>query len=180
VLVAEEKLAVEVAEVDGVEVDDVDLAEAGEDEVLEQLASDSSGAYHQDARLHPRTLATCVFAQSWIELTCAMSLYSKPRLWTADLSRPIALSCPLEERFSCGRYDAGSWKARLSVLSFSSDQDVRGEGTSRDPGRFGEPHGLARQRPRDRASLTPRTLSELEFLAFILTRHMTRPQHVRR
>jgi predicted PilT family ATPase len=50
-LVAEEELAVEVAEVDGVEVDNVDLAEAGEDEVLEQFAADAASSYHQDARL---------------------------------------------------------------------------------------------------------------------------------
>jgi hypothetical protein len=35
VLVPKQELAVEVAEVDGVEVDNVDLAKAGEDEVLE-------------------------------------------------------------------------------------------------------------------------------------------------
>jgi hypothetical protein len=56
-LIPEKELPIEVAEVDGVEVDDVDLAKAGEDEVLEKLASDSSGAYHQNTRLYPRTLA---------------------------------------------------------------------------------------------------------------------------
>jgi hypothetical protein len=51
VLVAEQKLPIEVAQVDGVEVDDVYLAEAGEDEVLEQLAANATGSYHQYARL---------------------------------------------------------------------------------------------------------------------------------
>ena len=53
VLVAKQKLAVEVAEVDGVEVDNVDLAKAGEDEVLKQLAADAASPYHEYARLLP-------------------------------------------------------------------------------------------------------------------------------
>jgi hypothetical protein len=36
-----------------------------------------------------------------------MSLCSKPRLWTADLLRPIALSFPVEGGFDWGRYDKG-------------------------------------------------------------------------
>lgn len=51
VLVAEEELAVQVAEVDGVEIDDMDLAKAGQGEVLEQLAADSSSSDHQNAGL---------------------------------------------------------------------------------------------------------------------------------
>jgi hypothetical protein len=54
VLVAEQELAIEVAQVDGVEVDDVDLAKAGEDKVLEELAADATSSHHQDARLHGR------------------------------------------------------------------------------------------------------------------------------
>ena len=51
-LVAEQELAVEVAEVDGVEVYNVDSAKAGENEVLEQFAADAASSYHQDACLH--------------------------------------------------------------------------------------------------------------------------------
>lgn len=51
-LITEEKLAVEVAEVDRVKINDVNLAEAGEDKVLQELAADSSRADHQDARLY--------------------------------------------------------------------------------------------------------------------------------
>ena len=50
-LVAEQELAVEVAQVDGVQVHDMDLAEASEDQVLEELATDTASSYHQDARL---------------------------------------------------------------------------------------------------------------------------------
>lgn len=50
-LVTEEELAIEVAKVDGIEVDDVDLAKAGEDEILEKLAAYAASADHQDARL---------------------------------------------------------------------------------------------------------------------------------
>lgn len=45
---AEQELAVEIAQVDGVQVDDVDLAEAREDEVLEQFAADAASADHED------------------------------------------------------------------------------------------------------------------------------------
>lgn len=51
VLVAEEELAIEIAKINRVEVDNVDLAEAGEDEVLEKLATNAAGAHHQHARL---------------------------------------------------------------------------------------------------------------------------------
>jgi hypothetical protein len=63
VLIAEEKLAVQVAEIDGVEVDDVDVAKAREHEILEQLAPDAAGAHHQNARLFasasPQLLCAC-------------------------------------------------------------------------------------------------------------------------
>lgn len=49
VLEAEEELAVQVGEIDGVQVDDVDVAEAGEEEVLEQLAADTAGADEEDS-----------------------------------------------------------------------------------------------------------------------------------
>ena len=52
--VSEEELAIEVAEVDGVEIDDVDLAEAGQGEVLEEFAADAACADEQDAGLMAR------------------------------------------------------------------------------------------------------------------------------
>ena len=52
VLISEQKLAVEVAEVDGVQVYDVYLAKAGEDEVLEEFTSDSASSDHQNACLN--------------------------------------------------------------------------------------------------------------------------------
>ena len=45
-LLTKEKLTIEVAEVDGVQVHDVDLAEAGKDKVLQKLAANSSRADH--------------------------------------------------------------------------------------------------------------------------------------
>ena len=48
-LVAEEKLAVQVAQVDGVEVDDVDFTETSENEVLEQLTANTASSYHEHA-----------------------------------------------------------------------------------------------------------------------------------
>lgn len=51
VLVSEEELTVEIAQVDGVQVDNVDLAVTGEHEVLEEFASDATSSDHQHARL---------------------------------------------------------------------------------------------------------------------------------
>jgi hypothetical protein len=53
VLIAEQKLAVEVAEVDGVKVDDVDFAKPGEHDVFEQLAAYAASSHHEHARLSP-------------------------------------------------------------------------------------------------------------------------------
>jgi hypothetical protein len=52
VLVAEQELAIEVAEVDRVKVYDVNLAKAGENEVLEEFASNAASSDHQDACLN--------------------------------------------------------------------------------------------------------------------------------
>lgn len=47
----EEELSVEVAQIDGIEVDNVDLAEAEEDDVLEEFAAYATGADQQDSGL---------------------------------------------------------------------------------------------------------------------------------
>lgn len=44
---SEEELTIEVAQIDGIKIDDMDLTEACEDEVFEQLASDSTSTHHQ-------------------------------------------------------------------------------------------------------------------------------------
>ena len=56
-LLTEKELAVEVAKVDGVKVNDVDLAEAYENEIFQKLAANSSGADHQNARLRDKTIS---------------------------------------------------------------------------------------------------------------------------
>ena len=43
----EEKLAIQIAQINGIEVDDVDFAKAGKEEVLEQLAADATSAHEQ-------------------------------------------------------------------------------------------------------------------------------------
>jgi hypothetical protein len=52
VLVAEQELAIEVAEIDGVKVYHGDIAKAGEHEVLEEFAADAASSDHQDASLN--------------------------------------------------------------------------------------------------------------------------------
>lgn len=48
VFLSEEKLAIEVGEIDGVEVDNMYFAKASEDEVFEEFATDASGANQED------------------------------------------------------------------------------------------------------------------------------------
>lgn len=48
---SEKELAVQVTQVDGVKVDNMDFAEARQDEVFEELASNAAGANQQHARL---------------------------------------------------------------------------------------------------------------------------------
>lgn len=50
----EEKLAIQIAQVNGIEVDDMDFAKAGKEEVLEQLAADATSAHEQHSRLQTR------------------------------------------------------------------------------------------------------------------------------
>lgn len=47
----EEELAVQIRKVDRVEIDNVDLAKAGEDEIFEKLATNTAGTDHENARL---------------------------------------------------------------------------------------------------------------------------------
>lgn len=46
---AKEELTIEVAEIDCVQIDDVDLAEASENEVLEEFTANSACTDHQDS-----------------------------------------------------------------------------------------------------------------------------------
>ena len=50
-LVSEEELSVQVAEIDSVEVDDMNLAKATEKEVLKKLATNTSSSNHEHLRL---------------------------------------------------------------------------------------------------------------------------------
>lgn len=47
-LMSEEELSVEIAQIDGIEIDDVDFSKASKDEVLQQFASNTSCADHED------------------------------------------------------------------------------------------------------------------------------------
>jgi len=48
---SEEELAVEIGEIDSVKIYDVNVAESSSDQILQQLASNTAGAYDQNARL---------------------------------------------------------------------------------------------------------------------------------
>jgi hypothetical protein len=51
VLIAEQELPIEVAKIDRVQVHNVNIAKAGEDEILQQFASDATSSHHEYARL---------------------------------------------------------------------------------------------------------------------------------
>lgn len=51
---SEKELTIEVAEIYGVEVDDVDLTEPGKSEVLQKLTSYTAGTHKQYARLQSK------------------------------------------------------------------------------------------------------------------------------
>lgn len=51
-LVAEKELSVQVGEIDGVKVDNVDFAEAGQHQVLEELTANAASTNHEHASLH--------------------------------------------------------------------------------------------------------------------------------
>ena len=51
-LVTEEKLAIQVREVDCVKIDNVNLPKAGQDEVLEQLATNAASSNQENTSLH--------------------------------------------------------------------------------------------------------------------------------
>lgn len=50
-LVTEKELAIQVAQVNCIEVDDVDFAKAGKQEVLEQFTANATSAHEQHTRL---------------------------------------------------------------------------------------------------------------------------------
>ena len=87
--VTKEELTIEVAKVDGVQIDNVDLAEAGENKVLQELATNSSGTDHQNAGLDNVTICR---GRKWIERgqTCLILGYREPRDCFANRSRPMA------------------------------------------------------------------------------------------
>lgn len=51
-LITEEELAIQIAQVNRIKVDDVDFAKAGKQEVLEQFAADATSAHEQYSRLY--------------------------------------------------------------------------------------------------------------------------------
>lgn len=58
---SEEELSVQVGQVNGIEVDDLDVAESDEDEILEEFATDPAGADNEDLAFADATVS--VFAE---------------------------------------------------------------------------------------------------------------------
>lgn len=77
-------MAIEIAEVDGVEIDDVDFTEAGEQETFEQFTADATGTDEKNTGLDEGDIRTCSeariksFRQKRDGHTSAMRLESVP------------------------------------------------------------------------------------------------------
>jgi hypothetical protein len=90
-LVAEQKLAIQITQIDRVQVDNMDFAKAREHQVLEQFAADAASADHQDARLHVSVVSKYVCARVGGSVgTCLMRACRAPKLRWAKESRTIA------------------------------------------------------------------------------------------
>lgn len=79
-LVAKQELAIEVAEINHIQVDNVDFAKPSENKVLQQFASDAASAHHQHARLPSLALSQHTCAPSYLfdaAMQCAEALGSK-------------------------------------------------------------------------------------------------------
>lgn len=87
VFVTEEELAIEVTEVDSIEIDDMDFAEAGQDEVLEEFAANAAGAYEEDFGL--RTSKLTAIAPSGRYLTSTTRFWVTPSDCFTNRSRGI-------------------------------------------------------------------------------------------
>ena len=70
-LVPEEKLAIQIAQIDGIKVDNMDFAEAGKEEVFEQFAANPTSSDHKNTRLR-ETLAMFVRKRQDVRSTCLM------------------------------------------------------------------------------------------------------------
>ena len=53
-LMAEEELAIEIAEIDRVKINDVNLTKTSEDKVFQQFTTNSTRSHHQYTRLQSR------------------------------------------------------------------------------------------------------------------------------
>lgn len=64
-LVSKQELPIQVAQVDRVEIDNVNFAEAGEEQVLEELTADPTCSDQQDARLSQKITAISMVVSIW-------------------------------------------------------------------------------------------------------------------
>ena len=68
-LMSKQELTIEIAQINSIEVDDVNFAEAGEDEVFQQLATDAACADKKNARLCVmRELSEYILTQHHLDL----------------------------------------------------------------------------------------------------------------
>lgn len=88
---AEQELPVEIAEIDCIQVYNVDFAEASENEVFEKLAADTAGSYHENAGLWSVSMLAHGCDAIGAVCTCLIRAWREPKLWRAYLSRDIAM-----------------------------------------------------------------------------------------
>lgn len=99
---SEEELTVEIAEIDCVEIDDVNFTKARQGKVLEQFAANAAGADEKDARLL-KELVHATLNKCRSCLTCLIALCKVPSDCLGNLSRPIAASWQVVARLRSSR-----------------------------------------------------------------------------
>lgn len=84
----EEELTIEIAKIDRIQIDNMYLAEACKDEVLEKLTTNSSCSDHQDSRLKGTGISVVSYRLE-SELAVLIFEYKAPRDCFGKRSRPI-------------------------------------------------------------------------------------------
>ena len=87
-LLSEKKLPIEIAEVDRIQIHDVNLAEAGENKVLEEFTANAPRTDHQNPGLISKAISDSL-GPVIMELTCLIREYKVPKDCLGNRSRPM-------------------------------------------------------------------------------------------
>lgn len=99
VFMSEKELAVKITQVDGVKVDNMDFAEACQDEVFEELASNAAGANQQHARLVKEKWRQYLIAFNHFDFTPSRSFHCPKIPYLLNSAREVNTERTLDRAF---------------------------------------------------------------------------------